>query len=664
MPGAACAGWRRSSELIAICAALDLEESNMPEAVTTESAGPAPSRRKRWTGRNIVWWGAVVALGLMLAGLAYLWAERLTTERLRVSGAQRLDVYASSLENLLGKYDFLPSTLELSDDVIDLLQKPDDPALQLAVNRHLERLNIQAGSTSIYVSNLRGITLAASNWREPASFVGDNVAFRPYVRDALRGKPAGFYGVGTSLLEPGYFFAHGIFRNGHMLGVATVKVNIEKLEKTWVQGADKVLLSDENGVIFLTSVPAWKYTTLGPLSAAVQRELAATRQYYSHALTPLDIRYEAPRSDGVQFATIRASASGGGANKSRRMLSQRLSLAPRHWQFIYLSDLGPVRSNAQTAFLLACLLQGFLIVLYLYVRQRRRSLRLKLKAKEDLQHAYENLELMVAERTYNLKQMTRSLSEEIAVRQWAEDKLRVTQNELVQAGKMAVLGQMSAGITHELNQPLTALRTMSDNAAVLLERGRIDDAKANLGVISQIVGQMGTITGQLKAFSRKSAGHLAPVAVQAAVANALFLVERRLEQERVAFRMQVRYTDAYALCEGNRLEQVLVNLFNNALDAMAGMPSRQLTVTIDRQGERVLICVTDTGPGIPDEVREHLFEPFFTTKEQGAGLGLGLAISERIVVEFGGILKAGPAPGGGAQFTVELPISEQGAVHG
>ncbi|MBA5638728.1 sensor histidine kinase [Duganella sp. LX20W] len=636
----------------------------MPQAVTSELAGPPTAGRKRWTGRTVMGWTIVVAVGLVLAGVAYAWAERITTERLRVSGAQRLDVYAGSLENLLGKYDFLPSTLELSDDVIDMLQKPEDAALQLAVNQHLERLNRQAGSTTIYVSDLRGITLAASNWREPNSFVGDNVAFRPYVRDALRGKPAGFYGVGTTFLEPGYFFAHGIYRDGRMLGVATVKVNIEKLEKAWVQGADKVLLSDEHGVIFLTSVPAWKYKTLGPLSADVQRELAATRQYFSHALTPLDIRYEPTRDDGVQFATIRASASGSGADTPRRMLSQSLSLAPRHWQFIYLSDLSPARSNAQTAFLLACLLQAFLIVLYLYVRQRRRSLRLKLKAKEDLQHAYDNLELMVAERTYNLKQMTRSLSDEIAVRQWAEDKLRVTQNELVQAGKMAVLGQMAAGITHELNQPLTALRTMSDNAAVLLDRGRIEDAKSNLGIISQIVGQMGTITGQLKAFSRKSTGNMAPVAIQPAVANALFLVERRLEQEGVGFRLDVRQHDAYALCEGNRLEQVLVNLFNNALDAMSAVDKRQLTVTIEREGSRLLISVDDTGPGIPDEVRAHLFEPFFTTKEQGAGLGLGLAISEQIVVEFGGILRADPAPGGGARFTIDLPISEQGAVHG
>ncbi|MBA5604068.1 sensor histidine kinase [Duganella sp. FT3S] len=636
----------------------------MPQAVTTAATNVTQTGRKRWTGRAVVVWSVVAAVGLALASVAYLWAERLTTERLRVSGAQRLEVYAGSLENLLGKYDFLPGTLELSDDVIDLLQKPEDGALQRAVNEHLERLNGLAGSTSIYVSDLRGITLAASNWREPNSFVGDNVAFRPYVRDALRGRPAGFYGVGTTFLEPGYFFAHGIYRNGRMLGVATVKVNIERLEKTWIQGTDKVLLSDEHGVIFLTSVPAWKYTTLRPLSADVRRELAATRQYYSHALTPLDIRYEPTRDDGVQFVTIRAAAAGSGADTSRRMLSQRLSLAPRHWQFIYLSDLSPARSNAQTAFLLACLLQGFLIVLYLYMRQRRRSLRLKLKAKEDLQHAYDNLELMVAERTYNLKQMTRSLSDEIAVRQWAEDKLRETQNELVQAGKMAVLGQMSAGITHELNQPLTALRTMSDNAAVLLDRGRIDDAKANLGIISQLVGQMGTITGQLKAFSRKSTGNMAPVAIQPAVANALFLVERRLEQERVGFRLNVHHQDACALCEGNRLEQVLVNLFNNALDAMAGMDNRQLTVSIDRQGSRVLICVADTGPGIPDDVRARLFEPFFTTKEQGAGLGLGLAISERIVVEFGGILRADQAPGGGAQFTIDLPISEQGAVHG
>lgn len=630
---------------------------------TPSHAVPASSRprRRALSRRNVAAWGAVLVLCLGLAWLAYLWAERLTIEKLRVNGAQRLEVYATSLENLLDKYDFLPRTLEPNKDVIALLEHPTDKARQDSVSEFLERLNRQARSTTIYVSDMHGVTRAASNWLEPGSFIGDNVSFRPYVRDALRGTPGGFYGVGTTQREPGYFFAHGIFHQGEMLGVATVKVNIEQLERTWVQGNDKVLLCDENGVVFLTSVPAWKYHTLEPLPLEAREHLAATRQYYSYPLTPLKITYDKALDNDVRIVALGAPSAqaGGNAAMTPRMLSQSRSLAPRNWKFIYLSDLSLAHSNAQAAFLFSCLLQAFLVMLFLYLRQRQRNLRQRLRAREELQNAYDNLELMVAERTYSLKLVTHNLSEEIAIRRMAEDKLRVTQNELVQAGKMAVLGQMSAGITHELNQPLTALRTMSDNAMTLLNRGRLDEAKANLGIISQIVERMGAVTGQLKGFARKSGGEPAPVSVQAAIASALFLVERRVERERVNFRLVVRHADAHVLCDGNKLEQVLVNLFNNALDAMAKASTRQLTVTIDRHRDRIVIQVADTGEGLSDAVREHLFEPFFTTKAQGQGLGLGLSISEQIVVEFGGILRAEPAPGGGAQFVIELRISGQ-----
>jgi two-component system C4-dicarboxylate transport sensor histidine kinase DctB len=615
---------------------------------------PGP-RLGRWKLFVLVAWLLLVLLGLALAGLAYQRAERSAIDRLRVAAGQRLDSYAGSLENLLAKYEFLPGALELNKDVIALLQHPDDAALRADVNDYLEQLNRQSHSTTMYLVSLRGVTQAASNWRQADSFVGDDVSFRPYVRDALRRAPGGFYGVGTTRGEPGYFFAHGIYHHGQMLGVATVKVNIEKLEASWVQGADKVLLSDAHGVVFLASSPAWKYRTLAPLPAAVQQELSATRQYHSHPLTPLNLT-EQQRLDAQ--ARIVEVFEPGMAGVS--MLSQSRSLAPRNWQFVYLSDLAPARASARYAFLFTCVLEGFVVMLVLFLRQRRRALRQRQRARDDLQRAYDHLETKVADRTASLQATTLHLSEEIAVRRQAEQKLRQTQDELVQAGKLAVLGQMSAGITHELNQPLTALRTMSDNAAVLLDRGRLDDARSNLATISQIVARMGTLTGQLKEFARKSATAPVPVAVAAAVAGALFLVERRVERERVNFRLSMRCQDAHALCDGNRLEQVLVNLFNNALDAMAESPLKQLTVCVDGiAGGLVQIVVSDTGTGLPEEVRQRLFEPFFTTKSQGQGLGLGLAISEQIVRESGGVLLAEPAPDGGARFVIELPMAQQ-----
>jgi len=612
-----------------------------------------PSKPGRRLLRRAALWVLLLLCCLAVAALAWRWTENAATEKLRLAAAQRLDGYAVSLENLLSKYDFLPGTLELNKDVIALLQQPDDEALRAEVNAYLEQVNHLSKSTTIYIVNLQGVTQASSNWREPDSFVGDNVAFRPYVRDALRRTPGGFYGVGTTRGEPGYFFAHGIYHNGRMLGVATVKVNIEKLESGWVQGSDKVLLTDAHGVVFLSSEPEWKYRALAPLSPAVLQELEVSRQYFSHALLPLGIRELRKLDNGAAIVATPAPAA------RLRMLAQTRSLSPRKWQFVYLSDLAPAEASARNAFLFTWLSEALLLMLVLYARQRRRLGRQRQRARLDLQRAYDDLESMVAERTASLQQMTHNLSEENVVRRQAEQKLRQAQSELVQAGKMAVLGQMSAGITHELNQPLTALRTMSDNARVLIERGRLDEAKDNLATVSQLVGRMGALTGQLRQFARKSDASVRPVAVAGAITAALFLVERRVEQERVNFRMAMQSPDVFALCDTNRLEQVLVNLFTNALDAMADSETRQLTVSVSRSFQKAMIAVSDTGPGIPEAIRRHLFEPFFTTKPQGQGLGLGLAISEQIIREFGGRLLAEATTTGGARFIIELPIAEQ-----
>ncbi len=623
--------------------------------------------RWRWHGRwrRRAWrqtlGGAVCVFCALIIYLTYFWTERIGIDALRQSGAQRLDVYAASLENLLDKYDFLPKTLELNKDVIGLLNHPGDKTLRTAVNVYLETVNQQAKSNTIYIVNLQGLTQAASNWREQGSFIGDDVSFRPYVQDAMRGASGGFYGVGTTKLEPGYFFAHGIYHDGKMVGVASVKVNIEQLEKTWAAGADKVILADEHGVIFLSSVAAWKYKTLAPLASAVRQRLSVTRQYYSHPLPPLALADERTVGEGARIVTVRTpAATAGKFDQSAKLLLQSRSMPSRNWQFSYLSDLTQVRQNARAAAGFSGLLLGFFILLSLYMRQRQRAAAQSLKGKKDLQHAYDHLETMVAERTFSLNQMTQSLTEEIVIRRQAESELHMTQNALFQAGKMALLGQMSAGITHELNQPLTALRTMSDNAVVLLERGRLDQVKSNLGMIAQIVGRMGSITGKLKVFARKSTTRLTSVSIRAAINDALFLVERRLELEGVSFQLTMDDGEVHALCESNRLEQVLVNLFANALDAMTGCGApRRLMVAVLGEQERVLIRVADSGCGLSEEARQHLFEPFFTTKPQGLGLGLGLTISEQIVHGFGGILRAETGPGEGACFVIELRMTRQ-----
>ncbi|MRV75672.1 sensor histidine kinase [Duganella sp. FT92W] len=629
------------------------DTTTLPSALAP-GVSAARTPRRRW--RGALAWCVVALVGAALAWLAYWWLEELNTERVRTAGARRLETYAASLENLLDKYEFLPRMLELDKDVVALLQHQDDPALRHTVNDYLERLNRQAGTSTIYIVNLQGRTQAASNWRQKDSFVGDYVAFRPYLQDALRGRSGRFYGVGTTNREAGYFFAQGIYRDGKMLGVATVKVNISELEKSWNTGTlDKVMLADSNGVIFLSSAPAWRYRTLGPLPAAVRAHLEQTRQYHQEALPPLRFDADVPRADGTRVVTIRDP----GAPDHMRalpMLAQTRMLAPRQWNFIYLSDLSTVRANSRIGMVFAILAYGFLVLLFLFFRQRRRALRQRMQAREDLLSAYNSLEAMVAERTSRLEKITQSLSEEIEVRRQAEQQLHRTQSELFHAGKMAVLGQMSASITHELNQPLTALRTMSDNAVLLFERGRVDDARNNLKNISQIVARMGTITGKLKTFARKSNDALVAVSIETAISNTLVLIERRLSLEKVTFQLRIAEPELYALCDSNRLEQVLLNLMTNALDSMASCGEKVLSLSAglsDAAGEWLEIRVADTGPGLSEEARARLFEPFYTTKPQGQGLGLGLAISAQIVQDFGGTLSA-EQTGAGACFVIKL----------
>jgi two-component system, NtrC family, C4-dicarboxylate transport sensor histidine kinase DctB len=599
---------------------------------------------------NCSWWALIVALFAGIVYLAWSLSEQAGIDKLRERGGHRLDLYAASLDAELRKYDYLPTLLSLNPEVIALLKTPESPRLRESVNRYLAQVNAQAGSNAFYVLDSNGITVAASNWDEEVSFVGMDLSYRPYFHDALEKGSGRFYGIGTTSGTPGYYFSHGIRDEARVLGVAALKVSLDELEQGWGSSPEIVLVVDDNGVVFLSSVPEWKFKTFGPLPSAVASEIQATRQYDGVTLTPLEMMER--ESLGANVRIMRESAPQPAAGNEYLALSR--SLAESEWRLILLSDLEPVRTVSRYTAAGAALAFAFLLLLSLHLRQRRRAIAQSLAAKEALQRAHDELELKVTERTADLSEANISLQREVGERKRAEHVLREAQDGLVQAGKLAALGQMSAGITHELNQPLAAIRTLSDNASVLLQRGRVSDVESNLATISQLVDRMAKITAQLKAFARKSSAQLTPVPVRRAVSNALFLVERRLRLEEVSFEQEIPGQEVYAFCDSNRLEQVLVNLFTNALDAMAGHPTRCLKVKVWREEDRVCISVRDSGKGIPQSVRDRLFEPFFTTKEPGRGLGLGLAISSGIVRDFGGTLKAENPPGEGAEFIIEL----------
>ncbi|NDP60628.1 MAG: GHKL domain-containing protein, partial [Oxalobacteraceae bacterium] len=265
------------------------------------------------------------------------------------------------------------------------------------------------------------------------------------------------------------------------------------------------------------------------------------------------------------------------------------------------------------------------------------------------------LDLQITLRTGELLQANRDLGDKYARLEHAEQLLRTTQDELVQAGKLAMLGQMAAGVTHELNQPLAAIRAFADNAVTFLERGQPAQASANLAHISAASARMGVIIGQLKGFARKSHGSVALVELTPSVhASALLL---QAEFDRLGVVLQLDIAGPLQITgDAVRLEQVLINLLRNALDAVEEAPQRHVALSVAREGDHALICVRDSGPGIPDDVAAQLFAPFFTTKPSGKGLGLGLAISSSIVQAMRGQLSAHNLPGGGAEFQLRLPL--------
>lgn len=606
---------------------------------------------------------ALVAFAILVCGAAFLAYQASLAAgmaELEATGRHRLDLYVASLEREIDKYAYFPTTLGLERDVLALLEAPaTSPDRADAVNRYLEQLSERAGTFSIYILDRAGRVVASSNWRRPDSFVGEDLSFRPYFRQALAQGSGRFFGIGTTRGEPGYYLSSAIAGGGQTLGVAVVKVGLDQLEDSWTTVEAPALVSDENGVVILSSVPAWKFSTLRPLDEAARRALDRSLQYNGRALRPLGIETLAVRSDSARVVRLAGRKGAAGAMPVAGVfLAQTRPLPGTPWQITVLSPQREVRAMALNRAALAGVGAAFLFLLGLTLEQRRRHLRDRLAAQAALQRAHDELERKVVERTADLSSANALLQREVAERTTAERTLRAAQDELVQAGKLAVIGQMAAGVAHELNQPLAALRTLSGNARKFLARGREDAASGNLERIDELVDRMGQLTAQLKSFARKSTGQKRAVPVRRAIDNALFLLEQRLRQAQVVPRVDLPQEELCAWCDANRLEQVLVNLVRNALDAMEGSPAPALEISARCHGREVEIRVRDRGPGISDEAAARLFEPFFTTKEAVSGLGLGLAISAGIAADFDGSLSGANHPEGGAVFTLSLPMSE------
>ncbi|UDI91869.1 MULTISPECIES: ATP-binding protein [unclassified Pseudomonas] len=598
----------------------------------------------------------VIALMIGLGYIGFWTSEHFGIRSLGENGQRQLELHARAVESEISKYTYLPSLLELESSVSQLLGDPT-PEHRQTVNDYLEGLNRRSRSRAIYVMDTTGRVMATSNWRDVDSYLGEDLSFRAYFQNAIRGQPGRFYGIGSTNGEPGYYLAHGLEEHGKIIGVAVVKVRLEAMEERWQRARLEAFVSDENGIIILSSDPARRLKSVIALSDETKEKLARSLQYYWFPLNELQPLARETLSEGVEKLTFPANSEVPSQQDRHEenisYLAQTRPLSDTPWNFTLLTPLQDLRREAINQGILVAVAFALVAFLLIAWNERRKVIATRLAAREALQEANNQLERRITERTADLRASNDRLKSQIRERRQAEETLRRAQDELVQAGKLAAIGQMSTSIAHELNQPLAAMRTLSGNTIRFLERGQLDVASTNLKTINDLIDRMGRITASLRSFARRG-DDKGRASLGKAVDAALQVLGARVEK--AALQQHRQFDDVQLQIDQTRLEQILVNLIGNALDAMQAQPLPELWLEGEEFNGKYRLRVRDNGHGIDAEARKHLFEPFFTTKPGEQGLGLGLTLSASLAAATGGHLGVEHPASGGTTFVLSLPL--------
>lgn len=504
-------------------------------------------------------------------------------------------ILSAGLESELDKFSLVPLVLARDPEVQSLLLGNPKPLPDL--NQRLEQLARQTGAAAIYLMDREGLTLAASNWNQPDSFIGSSYGFRSYFHNAWNSGVASEFALGTVSRRPGLYISRRVDSPAGAVGVVAIKMEFDLLEANWAKATSGVYVTDPDGVILVTSNPAWRFSTTRPIPPG-KRDAAQDLRQFGKA--------ELPRFAPGGEVGLAAKAP---------LIDSRNPVAPFDWELHLLSDPSPslaaAKANGRLLFLLLLVLVAAAAALAAIGIRRR-------EARE---------ERLLNERTVRLR------------------------DQLQQANRLATLGQITAGVGHEIRQPVAAIRILAETGERLVERGAHDEARANFSRIAALTDRIGTITDELRRFSRR--GNRAPrnVPLRQVIDGALLLLRDRLAQLGTDLVLPSEPAlDLIVRGEHVALEQVLVNLLQNALDA-TGQGGR-VTIGVTEAGQFIRLSVTDNGPGLTAEQRASLFQPFATTKPEG--LGLGLVISQDIMRGLGGDLLADEATGG-ARFTMVIP---------
>lgn len=570
--------------------------------------------------------------------LAATWLWQFSYQRLTTSSQQQLELFSSHLDSQLERFAYLPQLLSRQSLMIDALLNPNNSAQRDIINRHLNATNQIIGASDTYLLNIDGTTIAASNWSLETSFVGLNFAFRPYFQQAMKGKQGDYFALGSTSGRRGYYYSYPVQHAGEMIGVVVVKMDISSIEKDWSEKSLHFLVTDPHGIAFISTQPAWLFQSLGELSTSIKNEINQERRYLGKNIEALPFEGEFEQNPSL----IRVSMSG---ERPKNYLVLTKEYAKAGWNVRVFVSTNSITYSIVILLVLLTLLFSLLYLVLVLIRQRQNrndeKQRLQVNAKQELE--------------FQVMQRTSALHAEIDERQKAELALKNTQKELIQAAKLAVLGQLSASISHELNNPLAAIRSYADNALVFLEREKIDKVAGNLQRITHLTERMARISAQLKAFARKSDGVMSIIALQPVLLATFELVKPQLKASQITLDMHLPRNIIQVKAEPIQLEQILVNLLSNAIQAMQDSEVKNINVTLSASAGKAVVEVIDTGPGIAESDIGQLFEPFFTTKE--TGLGLGLSISQQIINSMQGKLWAKNTADAGAMFSISLPLT-------
>jgi two-component system C4-dicarboxylate transport sensor histidine kinase DctB len=530
----------------------------------------------------------------------------------------------------------LPLVLSGDRDLVAALETGGAAVDRL--NRKLEGLIEGTQASVIYVTGPNGVAIASSNWRAADSFVGTSYSFRDYFSLAMRTGMAEHYALGNVSRKPGLYISRRVdSEDGKALGVVIAKVEFNRLEADWRIGGKPVYIADSNGVVLMTSISAWRFDTIKPIDQQTRRTIADSLQFGNETLDLLPFSPLRFIDNSTELIHINSPAVNSGD-----YLRFILPVPTTSWHLHYLLPVEPtlmVEVQRMRLLMLAGMMP--LIVLSgLWLRRRQKAR----QAEEVAARARAELERRVDERTRDLQSAMDQLETEISGHQQTGRELQTVQQELVKANRLAILGQVAAGVAHEINQPVATIRAFADNARTLMNRQRLEEADENMKDIAALTERIGVITSDLKILARKGRGAAQPVSVKAVIEGAVVLLRSRFAGHMEALDIALPAETLMVSGSPIRLEQIVINLLQNALEAVEDKAGGQVTISVREAGDRVVLSVADNGPGIAPDILEALFTPFNTSKD--GGLGLGLVISREIAADYGGRIEVESNPSG------------------